>query len=168
MILITVGTQKFPFDRLLKKVDELAAEKKMTEEIFAQIGCSSYVPKNYRYKKYLTAEEMQMYLKGAEIVVTHGGTASIVEAVKMGKKVVAVPRLKKYGEHVDDHQKEIIEEFDRERIICGVFDLERIGERIDYAKRNSFQPYISRRQNVIDELRKIIHEERTKGKNETV
>ena len=51
-------------------------------------------------------------MEKANIVITHGGTGAIIGAVKKGKKVIAVPRLAKYGEHVDDHQLQLIKQFD--------------------------------------------------------
>ena len=94
MIFITVGTQKFQFNRLLKEVDKLIEEKKITEEVFAQIGYSDYKPKNYRYKDFIDRDEYANIMKKCQKVITHGGTGAIVGAVKQEKKVIAIPRLK--------------------------------------------------------------------------
>ena len=50
MILITVGSQKFQFNRLLSKIDELIEKKVITDKVFAQIGVSDYKPKNYEFQ----------------------------------------------------------------------------------------------------------------------
>ena len=47
MIFITLGSQKFQFDRLLKEVDRLIADGVIQEKVFAQIGASEYLPQNY-------------------------------------------------------------------------------------------------------------------------
>ena len=112
MIFITVGSQKFQFNRLLKEVDRLVKEKKITEEVFAQIGYSDYKPKEYKYKEFLDRDEFSNIMSKCDKVITHGGTGAIIGAVKQEKKVIAVPRLKAFGEHVDDHQLQIISELE--------------------------------------------------------
>ena len=107
MIFITLGSQKFQFNRLLKAIDNLDTN----DEIFAQIGYSDYKPKKFRYKAFLDREEFDTMMEKSDIVVTHGGTGAIIGAVKKGKKVIAVPRLAKFGEHVDDHQIQIVKQF---------------------------------------------------------
>ena len=108
-IFITLGSQKFQFNRLLKAVDELCEKGTVdAEDVFAQIGYSDYLPKNFSYKKFLDRDEFSNEMEKANIVITHGGTGAIIGAVKKGKKVIAVPRLAKYGEHVDDHQLQLI------------------------------------------------------------
>lgn len=82
MIFITLGSQKFQFNRLLKAVDKLYTN----EEIMAQIGYSDYLPKNYKYKKFLDRDEFSYYMKKADIVITHGGTGAIMGALKRKKK----------------------------------------------------------------------------------
>ena len=112
MIFITLGSQKFQFNRLLKAIDELVEQGKIKEEVFAQIGYSDYQPINYKYKQFLDRDEFAAMEGKADIVITHGGTGAIIGAVKKGKKVIAVPRLAKYGEHVDDHQLQLLKEFE--------------------------------------------------------
>jgi len=92
MIFITLGSQKFQFNRLLKAVDEQVAAGKITDEIFAQIGASDYKPRNYKYKNFLNRDEFAEWISRADIVITHGGTGAIIGAVKNGKRVIAVPR----------------------------------------------------------------------------
>ena len=121
MIFITLGSQKFQFNRLLIEIDRLVEEGKITEELFAQIGYSDYEPKNYEYKKFLDRDEFSYIMDKCDKVITHGGTGAIIGAVKKGKKVIAIPRLAKYGEHVDDHQLQIVKQFNEMGFI-GVCD----------------------------------------------
>ena len=107
MIFVTVGTQKFQLNRLLKILDD----ERQDEKIFAQIGFSTYKPKNFKYKNFLTQKEFSEYIKKASIVITHAGVGSILTAMEYGKPILVFPRLKKYGEHVDDHQLQIAETF---------------------------------------------------------
>ena len=112
MIFVTLGSQKFQFNRLLIEIDRLVEEGKITEEVFAQTGYSDYEPKNYEYKNFLDRDEFSDIMGKCDKVITHGGTGAIIGAVKKEKKVIAVSRLSKFGEHVDDHQLQIIEQFE--------------------------------------------------------
>lgn len=104
MIFVTVGSRNYPFDRLLRKLDELYEDGILKEPMFAQTGTSTYVPKHYKYKNFITQEQFLAKLKEADIVVSHGASGSIMKALNEGKKIIAVTRLRKYGEHINDHQ----------------------------------------------------------------
>lgn len=96
MIFVTLGSQKFQFNRLLKEIDILVKEKIIKDDVFAQIGYSDYLPQNYQYKKFLNRDEFAEMEGKADVVITHGGTGAIIGAVKKGKKVIAFPRLAMY------------------------------------------------------------------------
>lgn len=104
LIFVTVGSRNYPFDRLFKKIDELYDEGVITDKMFAQTGTSTYVPRNYEYKDFISQEEFLEKINEADIVVSHGASGSIMKALNAGKKVIAVTRLEKYGEHINDHQ----------------------------------------------------------------
>ena len=76
----------------------------MTEPMFAQIGTSQYKPQHYEYQDFITPEAFEQRIQEAEIVVSHGASGSIMKALNAGKKVIAVTRLEKYNEHINDHQ----------------------------------------------------------------
>lgn len=107
MIFVTLGTQKFQFDRLLADIDNLIDEGIISDNVFAQRGYSKYTPKNYKYVDFLSQTDFNKYLNDCDFLITHGGVGSIMNGLKAGKKVIICPRLKKYGEHIDDHQTEI-------------------------------------------------------------
>ncbi len=148
MIFVTLGSQKFQFDRLLQAVDEL----KTDEEIFAQIGYSNYEPQNYEYKKFLDRDEFENVMDKADIVITHGGTGAIIGAVKKGKKVIAVPRLKKYGEHVDDHQLQLVEQFKDLNLICACKNVDKLDEAVKIVQRTKYSCYQSNTFNIIQNI----------------
>ena len=159
MIFVTVGSQKFQFNRLLEIIDELVKNTNINEEIFAQTGYSDYQPKYFQYKNFLDREEFENWEKKADIIITHGGTGAIVGAVKNKKKVIAISRLARYGEHVDDHQKQIITEFNERNLIYGLLDLKNYSElkaAIEYVKTHKFNTYISNTQTVINSIEKFI------------
>lgn len=129
MIFVTVGSRNYPFDRLFKKMDELYEDGTLTETIFAQVGRSTYKPKHYEYKDFISEEEFLMRVNEANIVVSHGASGSIMKALNAGKKVIAVTRLEKYGEHINDHQIQNNEAFSRNGyVLMADLELENLGE----------------------------------------
>lgn len=156
MIFVTLGSQKFQFNRLLKELDELVEKKKIKEKIFAQIGYSDYKPKNYEHREFIDRDEFQKQMSKSDIIITHGGTGAIITAVKQGKKVIAIPRLAKYEEHVDDHQIQIVEEFEKSGIIKAVYDTKDLKESLDDIKNMTFEKYESNTENIIKDIKKFI------------
>ena len=104
MIFVTVGTHEQPFNRLIKKVDELVAEGLIREEVIMQTGFSTYEPKYCKWQKMMSFDEMQQNLKNARIVITHGGPSSFIETLQFGKVPIVVPRQEKFHEHINNHQ----------------------------------------------------------------
>lgn len=107
MIFVTLGTSDYPFTRLLKQIDNLI-ENNIVKNITVQCGNEDYQPKNFTIIKNLDKKEFNEYLKKAEVVITHGGVGTIIDCIKMGKKVIAFPRKAEYGEAKNNHQEQII------------------------------------------------------------
>lgn len=156
MIFVTLGSQKFQFNRLLKELDELIENKKINNEIFAQIGYSDYTPKNYKYKKFVDRDEFKNIMSECDIVITHGGTGAIITAVKQKKKVIGIPRLAQYGEHVDDHQIQLVKEFEKAGIIKAVYNLNKLEEALKVVKKMKFSKYESNTNNIINDIEDYI------------
>ena len=153
MILITLGSREYQFDRLLKKVDVLISEKKIKQDVFAQIGQSTYIPVNYEYERFLSFEKFSEMQDEADIVITHGGTGAMVSALKKNKKTIAVPRLSKFDEHIDDHQLQVASMLDKNKYLIQVVNLEELHDAIEklthsfklkeFKSSNSIVPMIS-------------------------
>lgn len=142
MIFVTLGSQKFQFNRLLSYIDKLIDDGVIKEEVFAQCGASNYIPKNYDFRDFLKRFEFQEKMSEANIIVTHGGTGAIITALKNKKKVIAVPRLSEFDEHVDDHQKQIVEAFSNANYIMKALnysDIKQSVQEIDSRKFNAFK-----------------------------
>lgn len=156
MIFVTVGSQKFQFNRLLKEIDELIENKVINEEVFAQIGVSDYKPQNYKYKEFVTQDEFNKYLDEARLIITHAGTGVIVNAIKKGKKVIGIPRLSKFGEHVDDHQIQLLNEFANMNLIETCIDEKELKEKIQQIENKEFKKYDSNNENFIKDIKEYI------------
>ncbi len=103
-IFVTVGSRNYQFNRLFIKLDELYEQGVLQGEMFAQTGTSTYTPKHYQWQNFISQEEFMAHIKWADIVVSHGASGSIMKALNEKKKVIAVTRLEKYNEHINDHQ----------------------------------------------------------------
>jgi len=111
MIFLTVGTQ-FPFDRLVKAVDDAVAQLALCEEIFAQIGESSYVPQNFKASQFIDRHLFDKYISQASSVISHAGMGTIAAVLGCDKPMLVMPRQRKYGEVVNDHQLAIARNFE--------------------------------------------------------
>ena len=157
MVFITLGSQKFQFNRLLKAVDEQVAEGKIVDQLFAQIGASDYKPKYFQYKDFLNRDEYAEEMSKADIVITHGGTGAIIGAVKRKKKVIAVPRLAKYGEHVDDHQIQLTSQFKDLDLIYECLNCDDIWRAIEMVKTTQYKSYQSNTLRIIHSIEDFIN-----------
>ena len=99
MIFVTLGTQAYPFDRLLRGLEAVD-----DEELVVQAGVSTFHPAGAVWFDYLEYPELREHVRRARVVVSHAGVGSVMTTVAEGKRPVVVPRLHRYGEAVDDHQ----------------------------------------------------------------
>ena len=157
-IFVTLGSQKFQFNRLLQALDDLMEQQTGSDSVFAQTGYSDYQPKHYPFRQFLYREEYAAEMGRADIVITHGGTGAIIGAVKQEKKVIAVPRLAKYGEHVDDHQLQLVEQFRELNLICECQDCQKLGEALETVKRTQYNRYESNTQTIIRSIEEFLSE----------
>lgn len=134
MIFVTVGTHEQPFDRLIRKVDELKQNGIIKEEVIIQTGFSTYEPKYCRWSKLLPYQQMVQNVADARIVITHGGPASFIMPLQIGKTPIVVPRQYQFNEHVNDHQVEFTRNVaQRMGTIIPVEDIDTLGDIItDY------------------------------------
>lgn len=156
MIFVTLGTQRFQFDRLLKYIDKQIANGQIDDVVFAQIGNSTYRPQNYDYKDFLDKEEFNNKIKESTLIITHSGVGTIIDSINANKPVIVVPRLKKYGEHIDNHQLQIAESFSQKNfVISNGENIEDLSENIKKSKKFKFEKYKSSNkkiQKIIDEF----------------
>ena len=143
MIFVITGTQKFQFNRLLKEIDILKRNNKISHDIFAQVGCSTYKPNTYNSGRFLEENVFKEKVFKADLIITHGGSAAITTSLKNNKKVIVVPRLKKFGEHVDDHQLEVVSKLKQEGLIEMVLELKDLENSINNIEKTTFKRFKS-------------------------
>lgn len=152
MILVTLGTQKQPFTRLLDYIERA----KIKDEIIVQAGYTKYESKKMKIFDFISYDEMNKLINEADLIITHGGTGSIVEPLKKAKKIIACPRLKKYGEHVDNHQQELIGVFGEEGYILTLKENDDLNYKIKESKNFIVKKYKSNTANFIKKLEEAI------------
>jgi len=111
MIFVTSGSM-LPFDRLFKLIDEAVGAEILTDEIQAQIGESSYLPKHYPYQRFVEKSVYDEYVAQASLVIAHAGIGVIMECIKCDTPLLVIPRRAELGEHVNDHQISTAEKFE--------------------------------------------------------
>lgn len=134
MIFVCVGSRGYQFNRLLETVDCLVGQGHITEDVFAQIGGSDYQPVNYPFQRYLDEAGFRKYQNQADIIISHGGTGALVTALKLGKQVIAVPRRKCFGEHIDDHQMQVSGILEEQGYLRQVLDMKELEQAISLCK----------------------------------
>jgi UDP-N-acetylglucosamine transferase subunit ALG13 len=106
----------------------------------------------------MTQNEFAKKMDECSTVITHAGTGVIVNAVKKEKKVIAVPRLAKYKEHVDDHQIQLVKEFDELNFIEPVYEIEDLEKAIINSRNKTYNKYISNTDTIISSIEEFIKE----------
>jgi len=152
MILVTLGTQKQQFCRLLDYIEK----SEIKDRILVQAGHTKYVSKKMEVFDFINYEKMEQLIDEADVVITHGGTGSIITPLKKGKRVIVCARKKEYGEHVDNHQTEIVEVLREEGYILELNECNKIDElmkEITYFKPKEYQENTDK---FIEELKKEI------------
>jgi beta-1,4-N-acetylglucosaminyltransferase len=137
MIFLTVGTQ-FPFDRLVKAVDRAAGINGFDEKIVAQIGDSSYCPENFKAARSVEKVVFDQLFAEADSIISHAGMGTITMAVDHRKPLLVMPRMKKYGEVVNDHQLAIAKKFEQLGYLLVAYNAEDVPVKMNQLK--SFIP----------------------------
>ncbi len=139
MIFVTVGTHYMGFERLIEKMDEIAPN--LDDEVIMQIGTTKYEPKNAKWYKFIEMEKIQEYYKKADIIVAHSGAGTLLDSLSFEKPVITVPRLKKFGEHIDDQQIELAEALDKTNRTIAIYSIENLERSIIKVKDYKFELY---------------------------
>ena len=154
MILVLLGTQNNSFHRLLEEIQKNINNGTIKEKVVVQEGYTKFQSKDMEIHTQVPKDKLQELIKKADLIITHGGVGSIISAITEGKKVIAVPRLKKYNEHVNDHQLDIIDSFNEKRYIIGIHEVEELEEALKKVPEFKPQKYIQNTGRII----KIIEE----------
>lgn len=139
MIFVTLGTQDKQFRRILDATLAL----RIDEKVVIQYGSTKpdedmveNLEKNFELHQYLSNEEFDKYMKEARVIITHAGVGTIIEGLKLDKMMIVAARLKKYKEHVNNHQLQILDTFEKEGYILRLDDFSKLPELL----KENFKP----------------------------
>ena len=157
MIFLTVGTQ-FPFDRLLQAVDEAFDRGLVKDEICAQVGQSSYCPRNFKGVTSLSKAEFDKYITDASALIGHAGMGTITAALEQDKPLLVMPRLRRFGEVVNDHQVGIARKFERAGLLLAAYEAKELPECLQ--RLTTFRPQKRQcnRQAVVERISRFLRE----------
>ena len=156
MILILLGTQDKPFTRLLETVDKAIKKGDIKEEVIAQIGFTKYSSENIKTFDLIPKDEYEKIISEADLIITHAGVGSILTGLKKNKKVIAAARLKEYGEHTNNHQLEILNEFYNKGYILKLDNFNELPKILKKVKTFKPQKYTSNNAKFIKMLENYI------------
>ena len=157
MIFLAVGTQ-FGFDRLVKAVDEAIEQQFIQEKVYAQIGPGRYLPRQMEYAASLEKEDFNRVLNSCEAIISHAGMGNISLALEMKKPLLVMPRLKRFGEVVNDHQVATAQRFEQLGHILAAYDEKELVEKIKLLR--TFVPKLRNpnRQGVAERILRFLQE----------
>ena len=158
MILVVLGTQDKQFKRLLENVDKQIENGNIKDKVIVQAGQTKYNSNNMEIFDLIPTPEFEKLIDDADLIITHGGVGTILSAIKKEKKIIAAPRLAKYMEHHNDHQKQIIEEFKKLGYLLDYNDGDDLGKIIKASKKFKPKKFKSNTKNMIKLLDNYIDE----------
>ena len=156
MIFVTLGTQDKSFKRLLDDIQECINKGIINDKVIVQAGYTKYDSKNMQIFDLLDKDEFDKYIKECDLLITHGGVGSILTGLKNNKKVIASPRLFKYNEHMNDHQKQIVSRFSEMGYILAYNDGDSLGDVLEKSKKFKPKKYVSNTDKVIKIIKDFI------------
>lgn len=149
MILVTLGTNDKQFTRLLKAVEGAVKRGAIQEEVLVQAGFTKYSSDCMKVVDYLDRNAFEEAIAKTSIVITHGGVGTIMSALEKKKVILGAARLNTYGEHVNDHQTQLLQSFEEEGYLIYMKDLEKIDQYLEQAKTFVPKPYQSEREKML-------------------
>lgn len=152
MILVLLGTFPTAFKRPLLEIEKLCEDGTISEEIIVQNGYTAIESKYQILRPFIAPDELAALYNKARVIITHAGTGSIIKGLKLHKKVIAIPRLSKYGEVVDDHQLEILNEFAKMNYIMPWYENVQLKSILSVVDDFTPSPYISNKEKIISYL----------------
>lgn len=138
MIFVVLGTQDKKFERLLKEIEQLIIDGIIQGKVIVQAGSTNYKSNYMEIHKIISMNKFLNYVEKSDYIITHGGVGTILDAMKQNKRIIAVPRLKKYGEHENNHQIQIIQKFAQDEYLIGCNGIEDLKEAVQ--KIDQFEP----------------------------
>lgn len=128
MIFVSVGTHEQPMDRLFRELESLISKGHITGPVEVQYGFSDFHFNHCKARELILIQEIDRLMREADLVICHGGPATIMQARVWNKVPIVVPRQQEFGEHINDHQVAFCRRLASLGLIIPVYDIECLGE----------------------------------------
>ena len=128
MILVTLGTQDKTFPRLLHAIQKQIDNGNIKDKVVVQAGSTKFDSADMEIFDLIDRDKFAQLISECDLLITHGGVGSIITGLKNNKKIIAAPRLERYGEHTNDHQLQIIDRFSESGFIVPLYDFDSLDK----------------------------------------
>lgn len=157
MIFVILGTQDKKFSRLLEAIQKQIDNGNISEEkIIVQAGATKFKSNKMEIKDYIGVKEFENLIDDSDLIICHAGVGTILTALKKGKKIIAAARLKKYGEHVNDHQLQILDNFSNAGYILALDDFDKLDLLLKQAENFKPAKFKSNKKYFVEQLEREI------------
>jgi exopolysaccharide biosynthesis glucuronosyltransferase PssE len=153
MIYGTVGTMHKDFARFIRAVDDFAQEA--DEKVIIQTGLDSTVPQHADHFDFRSRDEVLELQRNARVIVTHAGIGSVIDALQCGKTLIVVPRLRRHGEHNNDHQLDLARAVERRGWGRMVTELSELPEALT-SPPSPYADYAPAKDALVDAVRAVV------------
>lgn len=158
MILVILGTQNLPFNRLIDAIQNQIDQGKINDKVIVQAGCTTINSDDMEVFDLIPVNEFDKLIKDADLIISHAGVGSILGGLINNKKVIAAARDVNYGEHVNNHQYEILEQFEKQGYILGLYDFEKLDDVLQKSRFFKPKKYISNTDFFVSKIDEYISE----------
>lgn len=157
---VSVGNANQPFNRLLEAVVILAEQGGLPLPVIVQHGHTPFVSTSCRAIDFMAMDDFSEYVQSSELLILHAGAGSMIHACQAGKVPVVMPRRACFGEHIDDHQVELVEAFERSGLVVKVDEEENLSDAARRALKMQSEQELSKHEEpmMIDMIRKKLAE----------
>ncbi len=163
MTFVTVGNATQGFERLLRAVDALASMNELqVRPVVMQTGhAREFQPRYCEGRPFFQPQEFAELMRAADLIICHGGAGTLLSAIRLGKVPVVMPRRKAYGEHVNDHQCELVDAFGSDGYVVPAREPADLPRAIIEARARRVRPPASSRMRdlVAEAIEELLHRE---------
>lgn len=155
-LFVPLGTQKFSFDRIVNELNNLVLQGRYSANEIVMQSMSYNVKPSFIAHEIIPLDTFNRYMDNAEIIIIHAGVNSIMSSMQRGKPLIIVPRMKEFGEHVDNHQLEIAHLMENKYNVLVAYDIKDLEHLIAIAPTHTYRKFVSNRNELIATIKHIV------------
>lgn len=165
MILVSLGTQDREFPRLLEAIEKQIIKGNIKEKVIVQAGVTHFESSHMEIFDLIPSKDFSKLLEECRVLICHGGVGTIIGGLQKKKPIIAAARLKEFGEHQNNHQKQIIAEFQKKHYLLSLDDFDALDKVLEEANHFVPHPYESHTKQFIRVLEDYIQKTKRTREN---